>query len=158
MDATGDFVVVWEDYDSLEIWGQRYSALGDIQGGPFVVGVGDAPAVRMDPAGNFVAVWIGSGFRGLGRRFDASGVADGNEFEVSTSTARLFTAPALAIDAAGDFFATWAPYDDDDPVFSKGIRARPFAVPNNPPEIDLNGADAGADFSATWLRGRPVGV
>ena len=71
MDATGDFVVVWEEtwvtngavYDR-GIFAQRYNAAGDPLGGEIDVSPNEDdtnylydPRVAMDTGGDFVVVW-----------------------------------------------------------------------------------------------------
>jgi len=67
MDADGDFLVVWTDYYGLDgsskgVFAQRYDAAGAPQGSEFHVnafttGNQIAPAVAMDPDGDFVVAW-----------------------------------------------------------------------------------------------------
>jgi hypothetical protein len=65
-DAGGNFVVVWMSYapdgDGFGIFGQRYDATGAARGGEFRVNTyttnaQTAPAVAVDPVGNFVVIW-----------------------------------------------------------------------------------------------------
>jgi hypothetical protein len=128
-DTAGNFVVVWEsggyrftqDGSTVGIFGQRFDANGSPLGPEFQVntyttGPQRAPAVTMDPLGNFVVVWQ-SGYYGLtpdgsgpgifGRRFDSAGTPLGAEFQVNTYTTGRQTYPAVASDGIGDFVVVW---------------------------------------------------
>ncbi|MEQ1853509.1 MAG: cadherin repeat domain-containing protein, partial [Chthoniobacteraceae bacterium] len=102
MSATGAFVVTWsggaQDPDgSTGIYAQRFDAAGVAQGGEFRVntyttGTQQLASASMDANGNFVITWAsnlqdGSGYGVYGQRFNASGVAQGAEFQVNTTTA-----------------------------------------------------------------------
>ena len=119
-DANGDFVVVWlsdgQDGSSVGVFGRRFDALGVPQGSEFRVNTYTTSAqfqadVASDASGNFVVVWTGSGQGDgsgiFGRRFDASGVPQGGEFRVNTSTPGSQTIPAVASDPDGDFVVVW---------------------------------------------------
>ena len=81
----------------------------------------------MDTAGDFVVVWSGEssyygGYPGTffnnvrGRRFDASGVAQGPEFEVATQPGPNYygnytpRSPAVAMTPTGGFVVVWDAY------------------------------------------------
>ena len=95
----GRFVVVWmggqQDGSGFGIFGQRYDAAGAPAGAEFRVNTNttDAqttPDVAMDGNGNLVVVWSSFGQDGslggvFGRRFAASGAAQGSEFQVNTN-------------------------------------------------------------------------
>ena len=102
MATNGDFVIAWtgsgQDPDaSSGIYAQRFNASGVAQGGEFRINTYTANAQQitsaaMDASGNFVVTWAsdgqdGSGYGVYGQRFDASGVAQGAEFRVNTTTA-----------------------------------------------------------------------
>jgi hypothetical protein len=120
-DADGNFVVVWQSFGQdggdYGVFGQRFDALGVAQGGEFAVNahttaVQARPAVAQAPDGSFVVVWQSSGQDGdnygvFGRRFDASGVAQGGEFQVNSQTTGAQREPALALDPSGGFAVTW---------------------------------------------------
>ena len=106
MDASGNFVVVWEgwaqDGGYPGIFGQRYDAAGAPQGPEFRVnsyttGFQRYPSVGMDATGNFVVAWVDEQQEGdpgiFAQRYDAAGVPQGGEFRVhsyvtSTQTTR----------------------------------------------------------------------
>ena len=127
MDADGDFVVIWEstgssgtDTDVDSIQGQRFNASGVAQGSPFQVNTYTTnaqqnPAVAMDADGDFVVVWQSVGSSGTdtdgnsiqGQRYNASGVAQGSQFQVNTYTTSQQRFPDVATDADGDFVVVW---------------------------------------------------
>jgi hypothetical protein len=129
MDADGDFVVVWsnelQDGDGFGVYGQRFNAAGVAQGAEFQVNTTTTgnqfmPTVAMDADGDFVVCWV-NGRTGLSygddlyaRRFNAAGVAQGDECRVnrfayngSSVAGRIFS-PDIAMDAAGGFAVVWA--------------------------------------------------
>jgi hypothetical protein len=70
------------------------------------------PSVASDGAGNFVVVWSslaqdGDGFGVFGRRYDASGVPRGGEFQVNSYTTNWQMRPAVTSDASGNFVVVW---------------------------------------------------
>ena len=131
MDADGDFVVTWasEGQDADGSWGiyaQRFNSLGQKVGPEIHVNAdytGDqaAPAVAMNPYGQFTVVWATKGqsysyFNDIrGQVFDRDGQRVGNEFLVNSqdipgtgmtpSSNELH--PAIAMNSAGGFAVTW---------------------------------------------------
>jgi hypothetical protein len=72
-----------------------------------------APDVSMDPAGGFVVVWHslwqdGSYAGVFGRRFDAGGVALGDELRLASSTTGHQVFPRVAHGPDGGFVVVWA--------------------------------------------------
>ncbi|MDA0589471.1 MAG: hypothetical protein O2820_13565 [Planctomycetota bacterium] len=133
MDASGNFVVVWQGGDdggigqdsdgSVGIYGQRFNGLGqkigsEFQTHNFITGDQVRPAVAMAPDGRFVVVWqdnfgLDTGSSGIfGRLYNADGTANGAEFQINGSQT-LFdylgdqTDPDVAMDASGNFAVTW---------------------------------------------------
>ena len=128
MDADGDFVVIWHssgssgtDTDSNSVQGQRYNAAGVAQGSEFQVntyttGSQNRVAVAMDADGDFLVSWtsqgssgtdIGTDFSVLAQRYNASGVAQGSEFQVNTYTTGNQFASSVVMHADGDFIVVW---------------------------------------------------
>ncbi|NUQ35621.1 MAG: hypothetical protein HUU29_11860 [Planctomycetaceae bacterium] len=124
MNADGDFVIVWEssyqDSDGAGIFMQRYDADGNAQGAETQVNTEesrdqDYPAVAMDADGNFAVVYQSydfatSDYSVVGQRFDASGAAEGAEFQISASDGDLEydnSDPRIAMDGDGDFVVVW---------------------------------------------------
>ncbi len=128
MNAGGSFVIAWQstgqDGSGIGIYAQRFNSAGVAQGGEILANgttSGDQwhPSIAMDTTGGFVVVWEdvngadGSSNGIFGRRFDASGVAQGGEFRVNTTTADQQTAPAVGMNAAGGFVVTWQSLNQD---------------------------------------------
>jgi hypothetical protein len=127
MDATGNFVVVWQSFGqdggNYGIFGQRYDQAGVPQGGEFQVnsyttGIQGTPAVTVDAAGNFVVVWAsdaqdGDGRGIFGQRYDAAGVPRGAEFRVNTYTTNGQRGPVVAMDGVGNFVVVWESQTQD---------------------------------------------
>src|SRR5205823_10613147 len=104
MDAAGNFVVVWtrnnpyvsSDADYLgNIYARLFKADGQALGSEFVVNSftaanQGAPAVAMEPRGNFIVAWNGAGSGdGSGvfaRLFDSNGQPRAADFRVNTFT------------------------------------------------------------------------
>jgi len=126
-DASGNTVVVWmsqdQDGDGWGIYGQRYNAAGVAQGSEFLVnnttaGQQREPQVAMDANGNFVVVWAdnaldGSGMGIFARRFDASGTALGNAFQVNTFATGYQGHPQIALHTSGSFVIAWQSLGQD---------------------------------------------
>lgn len=78
----------------------------------FTQGTQSVPAIAMDADGDFVLAWQSNGQDGAGygvfaQRFNASGVAQGAEYQVNTFTTDSQSAAAVAMDADGDFIIAW---------------------------------------------------
>src|SRR5262249_62394897 len=78
----------------------------------------DYCSVAMNCTGTFVVAWPnygqdGSGWGVYGQRYNASGVAQGGEFRVNTTTAGDQMYSAVAIDSAGDYVITWSSNGQD---------------------------------------------
>jgi len=118
-DPSGNFVVTWTSYgqdgDEGAVVARRFDRTGAPLGGEFVVntftsGYQYADAVTVDGAGNFVVVWTqyGSGSYGIfARRYDASGSAQGDQFQVDTTSDYDAFADAKS-DRAGNFVVVWS--------------------------------------------------
>ena len=70
----------------------------------------------MNSSGTFVVTWVSIGQDGSGagvyaRRYNASGVAQGSEFAVNTTTAGDQWTDSVAMDAAGNFVVTFSSAD-----------------------------------------------
>ena len=121
IDVDGDFVVAWgsdgQDGSISGIYAQRYNSAGVTQGAEFRVnnyttGNQNSPQVAMDSAGDFVVAWTSSGQDGsvdgvYAQRYNATGVAQGAEFNVNTYTSGTQSFPTVAMDSAGDFVIGW---------------------------------------------------
>jgi hypothetical protein len=124
MDSSGNFVITWQSQNQVgsssgfDVYAQRYDAAGYTLGSEFLVNTyttGDQAytAVAMDSAGDFVVTWSSSGgqdgsYTGIyAQRYNASGVAQGAEFQVNTSAYDYQSYPSIACDADGNFTIVW---------------------------------------------------
>jgi hypothetical protein len=174
MDRDGRFVAVWRA-GGYRIFARRFDQAGVPAGPEFIVKEESAyfpdvgrPSVASDPAGNFVVVWAqgyywGSGYFLMGRRYDAAGVAQGEEFVVSApapySYDPIIHRPSVAMDGRGGFVVAWQEYVPDLDVDviartydSSGPAGPPFAVHS---DLGSQGAPAvtsnrAGDFLVTW--------
>lgn len=117
MDAAGDFAVVWGDDTGIDddILARRFQADGTpIDATAFLVNTNNTagdqynPAVAMDAAGDFVAVWQDEATTSIdGRRFTLTGdLAAATAFQISTNT--FYNEYAYVdMDAGGDFVVGW---------------------------------------------------
>jgi len=140
MNGAGSFVIAWaskgQDGDNYGIYAQRYTAAGVAQGNEFKVNTyttdrQNLPSVAMDAAGDFVIAWCSNvqdqfGYGIYARRYNSSGVAQGNEFQVNTWTTDQQTNPTVAMDAAGDFVIAWQSMSQDLDVY--GIYAQRYGA------------------------------
>jgi len=129
-DSAGNFVVVWEssymaaglgDTYGTGIVGKRYDSSGSAVGSEFLVNAYTEswqlnPKIASDSAGNFVVVWLQYADPNFisGRRFDSSGNAIGDEFQVSPAGHIGYTGVdedsdgiEIASGPAGNFMVVW---------------------------------------------------
>jgi hypothetical protein len=135
----GGFVAVWEDAgqdgDGETVVGQRFDKAGGRMGAEFRINsgtVGDQqePALAAYAAG-FVVAWVsatddgadGSGMAVLARRFDAQGVALGDDIAVNAYTTGDQTHPVVAA-TGGGFVVAWS--SDGQDGDAEGIFAQRF--------------------------------
>lgn len=125
MDNDGDFVIAWQsdqDGSSYGIYGQRFNANGVRQGSEFRVNTyttnqQKSVAAAMDQDGDFVIAWQGGSQDGNGdgifaQRYNASGIAQGNEFMVNTYTTGAQTTPSVAMNN-DEFIISWTSTNQD---------------------------------------------
>jgi len=164
MDASGDFVVVWESNSSTtngwDIYGRRFNSMGVAIGGEFLINTNTVndqfdPSVAMDPYGNFVVVWETTGSSTSysndikGQLYDYSGQKIGGEFRVNSqntpgvgySAASTQVHPSVAMDNSGNFVVVWDQVVQqlNGYVYDKDIYARRFDSTGNPLISDTNG-------------------
>lgn len=84
------------------------------------------PAIAMDSAGRFVAVWTsyftttGRSNDVLARLYDLDCTPLGDEFQVNEATAGNQKEPTVAMDAAGNFVVAWqGPGADEEDIFAR---------------------------------------
>lgn len=126
-DSDGNFVVVWEslgspstDASGWSVQGQRFHFDGAPNGDQFQVNSytyahQKLPDVAVDIQGNFVVVWESSASAGpdvdvssiQGQRFDSSGAAAGDQFQINDFAPGSQTWPAVAMDGLGRFVVVW---------------------------------------------------
>lgn len=147
MDASGDFVIVWEShgqfpnaYDnyigSSDIMARRYNSAGVAQGSEFKVNSATTsteydPGVGMDATGDFVVSWIERDFDNfvdpfphvMAKQINSTGVVTQGDFEVASGYHGQQDSE-VAMDPNGNYVVTWWGYQDDvlDGVSDKGIR------------------------------------
>ena len=137
MDAAGNFVVAWENYDDAagdeDIYARRFDANGTALGAEFRVNATTendqtSAQVAMDAAGAFVVTWQSTDQDGDGEGiyaqvYDATGTVTKGEFRVNTVTASDQTTPAVAMNADG-FVVAWESLGQDGD--GKGIYAQRY--------------------------------
>ena len=124
VDASGKFVVVWEDNRNGEadVYGQRFTAAGAVQGVNFRVNddVGTTrqsdPRVAVDAGGNFAVGWEDNrdgNYNVYAQRYNSSGAPQGVNFKVNddVGTTSQYD-PHLAMDGLGSFVVAWEDYRD----------------------------------------------
>lgn len=148
MDASGNFVVAWENYDDVnaneDIYARLFDVNGTAMGADFRVNATlandqSSPMVAMNAAGDFVIAWQsvaqdGDGNGIYAQLYDATGTVLVNEFPINTVTASEQTAPAVTMNSDG-FVVAWESLGQDGD--GKGIYARRY---------DASGAALGSEF------------
>jgi hypothetical protein len=164
MDATGDYVVVWQSYGregdaagEANIYAQQYSSTDVAQGNEFrvnslVTGSQLSPSVAMEQGGSSVIVWQ-SGNQIWGKRYNATGVLQGTEFNISPSGSN----PEVAMDQDGDFVVTWQDsgiwvrrYNAAGAAQGTAVKVDDLGSVSNP-EVAM---DQDGDFVVTWQSSR----
>jgi parallel beta-helix repeat protein len=143
----GGFMAAWQsidqDGDEYGIFGQRYDGAGNRVGGEFQINAytttsQNTPAIATLTDGSVVVSWNsygqdGSGYGVVAKRYDASGVALGNEFVVNSSTNATQKNPAIAPLSNGGFTITWrsqSQFDGDYGVYGQRYDATGSQVGN----------------------------
>lgn len=138
MDHNGNFVVVWQDDNDgnglYQIYARGFHRSGSqrfAQKTVNVRGAGNqvAPAIAMDPDGNFVVVWLDDvnddgEFDIRGRGFHADGSQRFAERTLNPNTAGQQLGAAVAMDDVGNFVVAWQDDQDGNELFQ--IHARGF--------------------------------
>jgi len=147
-DGAGNFVVAWErypDFSQRDVLTRRFDAAGTPIGGEILVNTyttndqGD-PAIAMTRGGDFVVAWTSQGQDGsfeaiFARRFAASGVPLGGEFQVDSYTTDIQNQPDVAMDESGSFAVAWGSRIPDGSGYA--VRGQRF---------DAQGVRRGAEF------------
>ena len=162
-DAKGNFVVVWTSGDgsSNGVFGQRFDASGARRGGEFQVNTyttgtqgfsfRSGPFVSSAGDGRFVVAWTssagadGSATSVQARRYDAQGVAQGDEFRVNAYTTDGQALSSVSMAADGAFMVGFSSAGEDGNGSSAIAR-----------RFDASGNPIGGDFvvSATTAGGQ----
>lgn len=153
VDGTGNFVVVWNDYDILR--GRRFASDGTALDDEFFFGFGSVPKVARLAEG-FVVVWTGPLSGNYAQRFASDGSVLGGEL-VAGAMGR--SNAAVAPDSDGDFVVVWRNFYDDT------IESKRFASDGSSLLVDFQvntttgqlgnpdvSSDAGGNFLAVWPR------
>ncbi len=130
--GTGDAIVAWQSLSQYGVFFQRYSSTGTPLGDETVASENTLPTeflggIAADAVGNFVMAWTaesGGAPRVFARRFNSSGVGQGNEFRVDTSNNGA-QYPTVAMAPDGDFVVTWYGTGTDDMTY--GVYARRYS-------------------------------
>ena len=119
----GGFVVVWTGWDNsgYGVYGHRYDASGTAQGSQFLANTTidnnqQNADVTVLSDGGFVVTWMsndGSDWGVFGQRYDAEGLAVGNEFRANTYTSNRQWRPEAAALSDGGFVITWQSQNQD---------------------------------------------
>ncbi|MGB5550454.1 MAG: hypothetical protein WBO74_08170, partial [Thermoanaerobaculia bacterium] len=136
--ANGGFLVVWvsaadQDGDLTGIFAQRFGAGGSPIGSEFQVntyttGLQRGPAATFAPTGEFVIVWNSrlsspTSYEVRGRRFDANGLAQGDEFEVNTYTDGAQRVGSIAQGSFVVVYESYGPDGDSGGIFGQRFSA-----------------------------------
>ena len=123
----GGFVVTWTDSSgiggdaaSTAIKGQRYTSAGATDGGEFLINTTTTNGQSLSHAtgltgGGFVVVWYDLSSSGddtssgaiRARLYDSSGIAQGSDFVVNTTTSGDQARPTVSARSDGGFIVTW---------------------------------------------------
>jgi len=131
MDSAGNALVVWTQTDNthgdLDVWANRYLAVGGWQGAGLVDGdtatVGDT-RVAFDAGGNALVVWSDSTFPTTpwsavwAKRHEPAGTGWQATVSLGSSTDEVLSAPQLAFDAGGNAIVVWQQFNSTPWLFS----------------------------------------
>ncbi|ABG58183.1 T9SS type A sorting domain-containing protein [Cytophaga hutchinsonii] len=173
INPNGGFIITYERYqvDNRNIYVRRYDAAGALIGSEIMVSsntevIQKNPVIAIDSDGDFVISWDayqdGDGFGIYARRYNASGVAQGGEFQVNTYTAGQQKNTAVAMDDAGNFVITWQSDKQDGDSYgvyaqrynaagaAQGTEFRVNTVTENQQQYPAIGMDSDGDFAIVW--------
>jgi hypothetical protein len=157
VDADGNFVVVWmsqpesggvgQDGSDAGIFGQRYDATGAKSGTEFQINayttdIQARPAVSYKDDGGFVVVWEGRQPTILAqvtdevraRKYDATGAADGSEFQLNTYTTTFEEDVSIGKTPDGELLVVWESEGGQDgtDTSGEGVFARRLSPRGDP--------------------------
>jgi hypothetical protein len=119
----GGYMIVYaladQSMNGTRLLGQLMNANGTKNGGEFIVSEGDTirniPTITKLRDGSMLVIWSsgdGSNYGLFGRRYTASGVADGNEFLVNPGTLGAQQSPSVVALSDGGYFVSWMSQND----------------------------------------------
>jgi hypothetical protein len=162
-DATGNFVMVWNDRSGQDgsdsgIYAKRYDNTGaalttQFQVNTFTAGPQHGPVAAFGTGGEFLVVWAseqdGSGNGIYAQRFAYDATMLGTEFRVSTFTPGDQSGPAVASDGLGNYLVAW--HSDGQDGDGYGVYAQRLAPDGSPvgPEFRVNTTTVDAQTSPT---------
>lgn len=171
MNASGNFIIVWESYgqDGADwgVYAQRYNSAGTPLGGEFRVnttttGSQQFADVGMDASGNFVVTWTHDNYVNdptsprliFARHFNANGTPRGDEFLVSTTPNSINAVGKIGMDDQGNYLIGWRFHDKT--TGQDDAYARRY-IPDTPPVTTLlNGQSvsnlSGAAYSWRYFK------
>jgi hypothetical protein len=134
-DSSGGFVVAWSSQEgsAYAVFARRFDSSGGALGDEFRVNNTTngqfLPVISHDSSGGFVVAWESLGQDGsnegvFARRFDSSGGALGDEFQVNQYTTSAQFWPTISHDSSGDFVVAWHSVGQDGSGY--GVFARGF--------------------------------
>jgi len=156
IDGAGDFVVTWQSYgedgDGWGIFGQRFNAEGKAAGDEFRVNTTTGswqsePAVMMNGTGESVVSWQslgqdGSGWGVYAQRYDAAGLAEGDELRVNSFWAGNQKRPGVALERDGGFAIVWQSEEQDGSGYGVYVLRFTSAGVAEGPEARVNSSTA----------------
>jgi len=124
MDGSGNFIITWEDgrNGTSDIYAQRYSSDGTVQGSNFKVNNDQLdesqtqPCISVDDSGNFIIAWVDRENDDIyAQRYSSDGTAQGSNFMVNDDQGDTWQyEPSISVDGNGNIIITWE--DGRDPV------------------------------------------
>ena len=125
VDASGNFVVTWEDGRNadMDVYAQRYSSDGTALGVNFKVNDDSggewqgSPSIEVNAVGNFVIVWMDgrNDWADIyAQRYSSDGTALGPNFKVNDDSGSEWQGfPSIGLNAAGSFVIVWTDMRND---------------------------------------------
>lgn len=139
MGADGSFAIAWSGVGTGDVSGvflRRFDAAGvaaanEVRINTTTTSDQAMPDIAIDASGNLIAAWAsrnqdGSDWGIYAQRYDATGVAQGTEFVVNTTTNNSQMMPNVAIDPTGGFLIAWQSFLQDGAGW--GVVARRFTA------------------------------
>ena len=158
MNASGDYIVVWQsddqDGDGMGIYARKYDIGGSALTSEFKVnstttGHQIEPVAGMDANGNYIVAWASrdqdGDYEGIyAQRYNSSDVAQGSEFLVNTTTTGTQNHPAITVTEEGNFTISWSSYAEDGSymgIYMQSYRADGSTYGTVPVRVNTRTAD-----------------